>query len=87
MGAYRIYLDGFRKPVIEMSEVVNQSSAREDVFDTLLHEMVYCHLHTTGQPYNDENLNFIEECYKVGVSIRETKAAQKALEKFEKTQE
>ncbi|MGG3803140.1 SprT-like domain-containing protein [Metabacillus fastidiosus] len=87
LAAYCVYLDGSQKPFIKMSQIVNQSRTRKEIFDILLHEMVHWHLHTTGQPFSDGDQNFVAECLKVGAPISEVQKAQKALKKFKETKE
>lgn len=81
MGCYMHYLDNSRSPFIKMSSVVNARQSLKETFDTLLHEMVHWHLHTSGLPYGDSDEVFIRECLRVGAPISGTNVARKALRK------
>jgi len=68
--------------VIRMSEYSNATLPKEKVFDTLLHELVHWHLHTTGEPYDDEDERFIEECLRVGCGLSYSNSAQRAYDNY-----
>lgn len=80
-GCYTHYLDNSRSPFIKMSSVVNARLSKQEVYDTLLHELVHWHLHTSGLPYRDTDEAFVRECLRVGASISGTKGARDALRK------
>jgi predicted SprT family Zn-dependent metalloprotease len=63
---------------IRFSEWMNQKLTREEILDTLLHELVHWRLYKTGQPYLDTDATFVQECLRVGAPISGTKAAQDA---------
>ena len=64
---------------IRMSKLMNKARTWEQVQATLLHEMVHWHMHTSGLPYHDEDVDFAMECLRVGASISRTKRAQHAM--------
>jgi SprT-like protein len=82
-GSYNRYSDG--RKVIRMSKIRNQYRSSEQVFSTLLHEMVHWHLHTSGIPHRDTDKEFIAEIKRVGSHFSSTIKAQKALKDYEKT--
>lgn len=63
---------------ILFSEYINAVLPKEKILDTLLHEMVHWHLHTTGRNFGDEDFEFIEECLKIGCGLSHDSKAQKA---------
>lgn len=73
--------------VIRMSEYCNAITPKEEVFDTLLHEMVHWHLHTTGENYNDEDTEFIEECLRVKCGLSKAPSAIRAYENYLRDEE
>lgn len=65
---------------IRMSKKRNMMRSWDRVKGTLLHELVHWHLNTTGQPYSDDDIEFAQECMRVGAPISGTKIAQKTAE-------
>ena len=61
---------------IRMSKVMNKARTWEQVQATLLHELVHWHMHTSGLPYRDDDVEFAMECLRVGAKISGTKIAQ-----------
>lgn len=86
---WRSRLAAFRfKPVdptfqeIRMSAKVNATLTKEQVLDNLLHELVHWRLYTLGRPFDDTDEEFIRECERVGASLSEATAAQKAYQRY-----
>lgn len=80
-GCYTHYQNNSKPPFIKMSSIVNARRTKQEVFATLLHEMVHWHMHTSGLPYRDSDEAFVHECLRVGASISSTKIAKKTLRK------
>ena len=72
------------KGYIKMSLRVNSRYSKEEVYGTLLHEMVHWHLHTSNKPFRDSDVEFALECLRVGAPFSSTIAARKAKELAEK---
>jgi len=53
--------------LIEFWSETNRQRSKDQVFDTLLHELCHWYLYTTGQEYNDSDVRFAEELIRVGV--------------------
>lgn len=70
------------KKEISFSIYRNAQLDREYILDTMLHEMVHWHLHTTGKMYEDEDFEFIEECLRVGCSLSGDSKAQYAFMEY-----
>lgn len=62
--------------LIKMSAITNARLTWEQVQGNLLHELVHWHLHTTGQPFGDDDIAFAQECLHVGAPFSGTKVAQ-----------
>ncbi|MFF5993689.1 hypothetical protein AAGS61_02890 [Lysinibacillus sp. KU-BSD001] len=80
-GCYIHYTDNSRPPFIKMSAVKNARRSKEEVYKTLLHELVHWHMHTSGLPCKDTDEDFVRECIRVGAPISGTKIAREALRK------
>lgn len=70
------------KRCIHFSQYKNANYSKKEILDTLLHEMVHWHLHTTGKNNEDEDFEFIEECLRVGCGLSQDGAAQRAFRKY-----
>lgn len=79
-GMYICNLETGRK-WIRMSKPVNKSRSWNDVKGTLLHELVHWHLHTSGIPHRDGDIEFAKECIRVGAPFSGSKVAQKTARK------
>lgn len=75
-ACYTVNLETGRKR-IRMSLIRNRTFTWEKVQGNLLHELVHWHLHTTGQPWGDDDLVFAQECLRVGAPFSGTKVAQR----------
>lgn len=71
---------------IYFSNYKNSEQSKAQIFDTMLHEMVHWHLHTSGQNYSDEDFEFIEECQRVGCALSGDSKAQKAFYNYIQSQ-
>jgi hypothetical protein len=69
---------------IKFSRHKNSERSREEIYDTLLHELVHWRLHSTGKRYRDDSREFVEECERVGASFSGTKSAQEAVKYYSK---
>lgn len=80
------YVVNFKTGVnyIKMSKHRNSEFTESEVYDTLLHEMVHWHLHTSGKPFGDGDKEFVEEILRVGSSFSGTNKAKKAAELYGK---
>ncbi|OME55500.1 hypothetical protein BSK59_13570 [Paenibacillus odorifer] len=67
---------------IKFSEYMNGTQTKEKIFDTLVHELVHWHLHTSGKKYRDEDFEFIEECLRVGCGLSDAAGAQRAYRDY-----
>jgi|GEM_PF-5102969 len=67
---------------IRFSEYMNGTQSKEKIFDTLIHELVHWHLHTSGSKYADEDFEFIEECLRVGCGLSNAAGAQRAYREY-----
>lgn len=67
---------------IRMSRKRNAGRTKEEVLRTLLHELVHWRMHTTGQPRDDTDVEFVAECIRVGASLSGTKEARMAVRKY-----
>lgn len=67
---------------IRFSRPANRRMGKEQVLETLLHELVHWWLYTQGKPHKDNDPEFIMECVRVGAPISGTQAAQQALRKY-----
>jgi hypothetical protein len=74
------------KLTIHFSEYLNSAYSKEKILDTLLHEMVHWHLHTSGQKYDDEDFEFIAECIRIGCGLSLSSKAQKAFINYKEHQ-
>lgn len=72
---------------IRMSAQTNAEYTYEEIADTLLHELVHWRLHTLGEPFCDENDEFIAECLRVGATLSNAPSAVRAYERYAKRQE
>ncbi|RXZ78093.1 hypothetical protein EBB07_28995 [Paenibacillaceae bacterium] len=66
------------RETIAFSEHMNATQSKKKVLDTMLHEMVHWHLHTSGKEYDDEDFGFIEECLRVGCGLSQSSSARRA---------
>lgn len=62
---------------IRMSQKTNAMRSWDEVKGTLLHELVHWHLHTSGIPHRDRDIEFARECLRVGAPISGAKIAKK----------
>lgn len=65
-----------------MSKKKNNRMGAELTVDCLLHELVHWRLHSTGQPYYDEDAEFISEALRIGAIISYEKSARKAYYRY-----
>lgn len=72
---------------IRMSEHMNAVYPNEYTYDTLLHELIHWHLHTSGQPFNDSDYEFFIECKKRNVGLAEGLKWDILYNKYEKRME
>lgn len=68
--------------IIRMSSRVNSDLSSVRVLDNLHHELVHWWLWTLGQPFDDEDYEFVAECVRVGASLSGTKSAKAALIRY-----
>ncbi|ALS22228.1 SprT-like protein [Paenibacillus naphthalenovorans] len=73
------------KETIAFSEYMCATMTEDQIYDTMLHEMVHWHLHTSGRNYHDEDFEFIEECLKVGCGLSQSNSARKAYIQYQKS--
>lgn len=66
---------------IRMSKKRNQIRTWDNVKGTLLHELVHWHLHTSGIPHRDSDIEFARECIRAGAPFSGTKIAQETGKK------
>lgn len=66
---------------IVMNHKVNQRRGTGPTIETLKHELTHWYLWSIGEPYGDDDPEFIRECLRIGASISGTKKAQEALKK------
>lgn len=66
---------------IRMSKKRNQKRTWDNVKGTLLHELVHWHLHTSGIPHRDSDIEFARECIRIGAPFSGTKIAQETGKK------
>lgn len=71
---------------IRMSKKKNSTRTWDDVKATLLHELVHWHLHTSGMPYRDSDIEFARECLRVGAPISGSKIAKKTAARIKSNQ-
>ncbi|ATH59640.1 hypothetical protein BJG89_04795 [Staphylococcus nepalensis] len=67
---------------IRMSKIVNKNYSKDDVLNSLLHELVHWVLHSSGKPFKDDSKEFVAECIRVGAPFSKTKVAQNALKNY-----
>ncbi|ATO50976.1 hypothetical protein P4V86_15575 [Brevibacillus laterosporus] len=67
---------------IRFCSVVNAQQTRDEVIDTLLHELVHWRLWSLGLPHRDVDPEFVRECIRVGTSFSQTTAAQRAVKLY-----
>lgn len=67
---------------IRMSAQTNAEYSEEEITDTLLHELVHWWLHSLGEPFCDEDEEFIAECLRVGASLSNAPSAVRAYERY-----
>lgn len=54
----------------------------DEYLPILKHELVHWYLWTNGEPCDDDDPEFIRECFRIGASFSYTQRAQKALKKY-----
>ncbi|WP_069201571.1 hypothetical protein [Thermoactinomyces sp. Gus2-1] len=69
--------------LIRFSRARNMTRTREQIYDTLLHELVHWRLFRLGLPYDDTAFEFIRECKRVGASLSGAKKAQEAARRYD----
>jgi SprT-like protein len=77
-----IYRDGSKPFEIRFSSVNNAKWSREIVIGNLTHELVHWRLYTLGQPFYDDDSEFVAECDRVGAPLSRTKAAKDAEKRY-----
>lgn len=77
-----IYRDGSKPFEIRLSSVNNAKWSREIVIGNLTHELVHWRLYTLGQPFYDDDHEFVAECARVGAPLSRTKAAKYAEKRY-----
>lgn len=55
----------------------------DEYLPTLKHELVHWYLWSIGEPFDDDDERFVQECLRIGASISGTKKAQKAFKAYE----
>lgn len=68
--------------LIRMSRKANGRRTKSDVEYVLVHELVHWRLHTTGQPYDDADPEFITECLRVGAPLSPTSEVRRVYAKI-----
>jgi hypothetical protein len=68
--------------IIRMSKPANDKRTEDEVYGSLLHELVHWRLYTLDLPCSDEDREFVEECVRVGAPFSQTQAAQFAAKKY-----
>lgn len=71
---------------IVMSKKRNALRTKKQVLNSLLHELVHWRLWSLGLPFDDTDIEFVQEAVRVGASISGTQEARKALEIYEAVQ-
>lgn len=81
---YGVYIVEYGKPVsITFSQKRMYGMTESMVYDTLLHELVHWHLHTSGRPFDDRDEEFILECRRVGATLSGSKYARDAAKRVD----
>lgn len=81
-GMFRYSIDNPSDCEIRMNRKVNAERSRQDVLETLLHELAHWRHTMIGAPSHDTDPEFIAECIRVGAQISDADNAQQAYERY-----
>lgn len=69
-------------PTIKFSRPVNKRVGKEYVLKILLHELVHWWQYSQNRPFWDDDIEFIQECLRVGAPVSGTQDVKKTLRKM-----
>lgn len=68
---------------IRMNHRRHEELGFDGYLPVLKHELVHWYLWSIGEPFDDDDEEFIRECMRIGANISGTKKAQEALKAYE----